>query len=92
LSSKKHLEYLTRPFPAGVHFRPLGGADSTLLYGIWTYNVDIERENDPPTHPEIDEYYGEAVLRGTGKFISGMKQYFNSMFKFSIIFCRFTPY
>lgn len=68
------LHYLLRPFKGGVHFRPYGTENK--LVAIWTYNLDVESGNGAvPPNPQVDAYYGEAVLRGLAHFIPGLSRY-----------------
>src|SRR5690606_18158970 len=47
LAADEETAWLARTFPAGVHFRPEGGAGSDMLLGLWTYDVEVT----PPTWP-----------------------------------------
>ncbi len=62
---------LLKPFPPGVHGRPVGAGDSVILY--WTYDCPAET----PRYPlPADPYCAEILMRGISVMIPGMKAYF----------------
>ena len=62
--------HLTRPFPAGVHGRPIGGGDTVTLY--WTYDHRIEAPRYPlSVNPELTE----ILLRGMSVMVPGLHAY-----------------
>lgn len=74
LREASELEYLLKPFPAGVHGRPVGAGDSVMLY--WTYDCPVETPRFPvPTDP----HYPEILLRGMSTMIPGLKVYFDQI-------------
>jgi hypothetical protein len=49
---------LLRPIPSGIHWRPVGTDNESLLYGIWTWELDTY---DPPQFPvPVPFYYGQG--------------------------------
>jgi glycine/D-amino acid oxidase-like deaminating enzyme len=73
LAANQETRWLLEPFPAGVHFRPRGDADRSLLLVIWTYDTKIQEPVWPPT---FDAYYPEVLLRGLARMIPGLSAYF----------------
>lgn len=63
---------LLGPLPSGVHTRPEGGLESTVLLGLWPYDVvPVE-----PLFPfPIDPHYPEMVLRGLATIVPGLQRY-----------------
>lgn len=69
LAADASRRWLCEPLPAGVHFRPEGGADSRMLLLIWTYHVVPQR----PVWPlRFAPEYGEVVLRGLSRMLPGL--------------------
>ncbi|HEU5393933.1 MAG TPA: FAD-dependent oxidoreductase, partial [Candidatus Methylomirabilis sp.] len=64
---------LLEEFPAGVHFRPRGDADSPTLLVIWTYDT---KPQEPVWPPRFDPHYAEILLRGLARMIPGLSAYF----------------
>lgn len=64
--------WLAETFPAGVHFRPEGGAGSNILLALWTYDV---AEVQPVWPPRFPEFYAEIVLRGLARMVPGLAPY-----------------
>ncbi len=66
--------WLLDKFPAGVHARPEGEGDSTIILILWTYHTaPVE-----PTFPiSFDPYYPEIALRGLAEMLPGLRSYFN---------------
>ena len=69
---------LLEMYPAGVHFRPEGGAGNAALLGIWTY--DTHRQ-EPMDHPVFDPDYAEIVIRGLANMIPGLMAYLEKLEK-----------
>jgi glycine/D-amino acid oxidase-like deaminating enzyme len=72
LSAEPETAWLLQTFPAGVHFRPEGGAGSDILLGLWTYDVEATPPTWPPRFPES---YAEIVLRGLARMTPGLEAY-----------------
>lgn len=66
------LAYLTRPLPGGVHFRPEGGVDGTMLLLLFTYHLEPTTAVFPP---RFDPWYPEVVLRALTRFVPGFGSY-----------------
>jgi glycine/D-amino acid oxidase-like deaminating enzyme len=65
-------QWLLRPFPAGVHFRPEGAGASRSILALWTYDI---HEQPVVWPPRFDEAYGEIVLRGLARLAPGLAAY-----------------
>jgi sarcosine oxidase, subunit beta len=72
LSEDPATSWLVETFPAGVHFRPEGGAGSDILLGLWTYDVE---EVEPAWPPRFPEFYAEIVLRGLARMVPALAAY-----------------
>lgn len=72
LGTGSDTRWLLQDFPSGVHFRPEGGADSSVLLMLWTYDVDPV---EPVWPPQFDPIYAEIVLRGLSRMIPGLCAY-----------------
>jgi len=73
LAESEETRWLLDTLPAGVHARPEGGPDSTVLLILWTYDV----EPVEPAFPfAVDPLYPEIVLRGLSVMIPGLSAYF----------------
>ena len=72
LESNADTQWLLRELPSGVHFRPEGGADSSVLLLLWSYDVD---QVVPIWPPQFDPIYAEVVLRGLTRMIPGLTAY-----------------
>ena len=72
LAADPDLAYLTRPLPGGVHFRPEGGVDGTMLLLLFTYHLEATRARFPP---RFDPWYPEVVLRALSRFVPGFAIY-----------------
>jgi sarcosine oxidase, subunit beta len=71
LADSEHRRLLDE-FPAGVHGRPEGTADSQSVLLIWTYDV----EPVEPTFPlHFDPAYAEITIRGMARVIPAMAGY-----------------
>jgi len=66
LAQDDDTRWLLDPFPAGVHFRPEGGAESRSLLGIWTYDTAV---CEPVFPPVFREDHGEIVMRGLARMV-----------------------
>lgn len=75
LASDPALAYLTRPLPGGVHFRPEGGVDGTMLLLLFTYHLEPTPARFPP---RFDPWYPEVVLRALARFVPGFAVYLES--------------
>ena len=66
--------WLLDKFLPGVHARPEGEGDSTIILILWTYHTDPVE----PTFPiSFDPYYPEIALRGLAEMLPGLRTYFN---------------
>lgn len=76
LAEDQETRFLLAEFPAGVHARPDGPADSPVVLILWTYDTTpIE-----PAFPlKIDPLYPEIAFRGLAEMLPGLKTYFNHM-------------
>jgi sarcosine oxidase, subunit beta len=72
LEEEDETRYLLDVFPAGVHARPEGGADSDVVLILWTYDV---KAVEPAFPFEFDSYYPEIALRGLSVMIPGLEAY-----------------
>ncbi|MFQ5854990.1 MAG: NAD(P)/FAD-dependent oxidoreductase [Anaerolineae bacterium] len=74
LAESEEMRWLLDEFPPGVHTRPEGGPDSSVLLMLWTYDTDPVK----PVFPfGIDPYYPEVALRGLATMIPGLAAYFD---------------
>ncbi|MGD8760320.1 MAG: FAD-binding oxidoreductase [Anaerolineales bacterium] len=69
--------WLLDEFPAGVHTRPEGGADSQVALMLWTYHTEPVAPVLPPV--SADRHYPEVVLRGLSTAIPAMRAYFERL-------------
>ncbi len=76
LAASPETRGLLDSFPAGVHFRPEGGASSPILLAIWTYDVKAQELVWPPS---FDPAYAEIVLRGLTAMVPGLSVYLGKM-------------
>ena len=63
-------------FPAGVHGRPEGPADSPVVLLIWTYDVEPVEPAFPLT---FDASHSEILIRGMSRVVPGLTQYFERL-------------
>jgi glycine/D-amino acid oxidase-like deaminating enzyme len=71
LADSEHRRLL-EVFPAGVHGRPEGPADSRSVLLIWTYDA----EPLEPTFPvQFDPAYAEVTIRGMSRMVPAMAAY-----------------
>lgn len=72
---------LLDPLPAGVHFRPRGGADDPRLLVIWTWReAQGERpaaRGGLPEVPAFDPRDADVLLRGLSRMVPGLAAYFD---------------
>lgn len=78
LAAHEETHWLLEQFPAGVHFRPEGGADSPILLILWTYHLEPQEVIWPP---RFDPEYAEIVLRGLVNMVPGLAEYVGRMGK-----------
>ncbi len=76
LAESEETKYLLDEFPAGVHARPEGSPDSSVVLILWTYDTDPVEPVFPLTY---DPHYPEIVLRGLAIVFSGLRAYFDRM-------------
>jgi glycine/D-amino acid oxidase-like deaminating enzyme len=74
LAESEETSWLLEEFPAGVHGRPEGGADSPIVLLLWTYDIDPVEPTFPLT---FDPNYPEIVLRGMSVMVPSLTAYFN---------------
>ncbi len=68
-------EFLLDRFPAGVHARPDGPADSPIVLILWTYHLDPVA----PTFPlSFDKAYPDIALRGLSTMLPALEAYFDA--------------
>ena len=74
LAESDETRWLLDEFPPGVHARPEGEGDSTIVLILWTYDTNPVE----PTFPiSFDPYYPEIALRGLAEMLPGLRIYFN---------------
>lgn len=78
LAEDPETAWLTRPFPAGIHFRPEGEGQSQILLMLWAY--DVHRQ-EPVAKPSFNPLFPEVVLRGMSRMIPGLGVYVERMAK-----------
>jgi len=71
LAADPDMAHVLRPFPAGVHGRPIGAGDSVMLY--WTYDCPIESPQFPLA---FDAEYPEILIRGMSVMLPRLEAYF----------------
>jgi glycine/D-amino acid oxidase-like deaminating enzyme len=73
LEESDETRWLLNEFPAGVHTRPDGPADSPVVLILWPYDIQPVE----PTFPiKIDPEYPEIVFRGLSTMLPGLAAYF----------------
>jgi glycine/D-amino acid oxidase-like deaminating enzyme len=72
LAEAEETKWMLKQFPAGVHARPEGPADSPMLLILWTYHTE---PIEPVFPPKYDPYYPEIALRGLMTLLPGLKAY-----------------
>jgi glycine/D-amino acid oxidase-like deaminating enzyme len=73
LAEDESTRWMLDEFPAGIHTRPEGLADSPMAIFLWEYQTQVL---EPIIPPPLDENYPEIVLRGMARMIPGLKKYF----------------
>lgn len=69
--------WLLDEFPAGLHFRPEGGAGSQTLLLLWPYHTKILEQ---PVWPvQFEPEFVEIVVRGLTRMVPGMAVYLERM-------------
>jgi len=76
LAEDEETQWLTEPFPSGVHTRPEGAGESQMILMLWEYQTKVMEPVWPPT---MDEQYPEIALRGLAAMLPRMKEYFTRM-------------
>jgi glycine/D-amino acid oxidase-like deaminating enzyme len=76
LRQDPELAWLLETMPAGVHFRPEGGAGSRMLLLLWTYHLEPV---EPVFPPRFDPFYPEVVLRGLVRMVPALAEYLGRM-------------
>jgi sarcosine oxidase, subunit beta len=77
LGQDPELSWLLETMPAGVHFRPEGGAGSRMHLLLWTYHLEPMEAVFPP--PNFDPFYPEVVVRGLMRMVPGLAEYLGRM-------------
>ncbi len=72
LARDPELSWLLGEMPAGVHFRPEGGADSRWHLLLWTYHLE---PMEPVFPPKFDPFYPEVVVRGLARMVPAFAEY-----------------
>jgi glycine/D-amino acid oxidase-like deaminating enzyme len=76
LSESATHRYLLEEFPPGVHGRPEGAGESSVVLLIWTYHVEPV---EPRLPIEFDQTYAEICLRGMSRMIPGLAAYLSRL-------------
>jgi glycine/D-amino acid oxidase-like deaminating enzyme len=76
LAEEPETQFLLEQFPAGVHARPDGPADSPVLLILWTYDTAPVKVTFPLN---FDPYYPEIAFRGLSAMVPGLAAYFERM-------------
>src|SRR5262245_56343482 len=72
LAASPQHRHLLDEFPAGVHGRPEGPADSPVVLLIWTYDM---QPVDPVFPVRFDPSHGELVFRAMSRMVPGLTAY-----------------
>jgi glycine/D-amino acid oxidase-like deaminating enzyme len=75
LAGSEH-RHLLEEFPAGVHGRPDGPADSPIVLLIWTYDAE---PMEPRFPLEFDPHYGEIAIRGMSRMVPALAGYLSRL-------------
>jgi sarcosine oxidase subunit beta len=76
LSGDPQLGWLLDEFPPGVHTRPEGEGDSSVVLMLWEYHTSVVA----PTWPiPLDPQYPEIALRGLATMIPALSNYFDKL-------------
>ncbi|MGH2606694.1 MAG: FAD-dependent oxidoreductase, partial [Anaerolineales bacterium] len=73
LQDSPETAWMAEGMPAGVHLRPEGSGESSVLLMLWTYDTRVQEPRFPPT---FDPHYAEITLRGMSAMIPGLGRYF----------------
>jgi glycine/D-amino acid oxidase-like deaminating enzyme len=73
LQESPEAAWMLEGMPAGVHLRPEGSGESSVLLMLWTYDT---RAQEPHFPPRFDPHYAEVTLRGMSAMIPGLRRYF----------------
>ena len=67
---------LTRPLPAGAHFRPYPGATNSLLLLWEALHMDVAVADPPPADPQLRDstLVAELLLRGLSQMVPGLSE------------------
>jgi glycine/D-amino acid oxidase-like deaminating enzyme len=76
LAGPRETKWLLGEFPVGVHGRPEGGQDSTMVMLVWTYDTEPV---EPVFPPRFDPRHPEIVLRGMSRMVPGLTAYFDRL-------------
>jgi len=76
LAESDETRWLLNEFPAGVHARPDGPADSPVVLILWTYDT---RPVEPTFPLKFDPEYPEVAFRGLSAMLPGLTAYFDRM-------------
>jgi glycine/D-amino acid oxidase-like deaminating enzyme len=76
LAESDETRWLLDEFPAGVHARPDGPADSSIVLILWTYDT---RPVEPTFPFKVDLYYPEIAFRGLAAMLPSLSAYFDRM-------------
>ncbi len=74
LAESAETSWMLDEFPSGVHARPDGEGDSTILLILWTYDTKPVE----PTFPiSSDPFYPDVALRGLAEMLPALSAYFD---------------
>jgi sarcosine oxidase, subunit beta len=76
LGQDPELSWLLETMPAGVHFRPEGGAGGRMHLLLWTYHLEPVETVFPP---RFDPFYPEVVVRGLMRMVPVLAEYLGRM-------------
>jgi glycine/D-amino acid oxidase-like deaminating enzyme len=72
LGESPDIRRLLEELPPGVHGRPEGPADSPIVLGVWTYDIE---PLEPQFPIDFDPAYAEIVIRGLSRMLPAMAGY-----------------
>ena len=75
-AESEETRWLLEEFPGGVHTRPEGSTESTMILILWDYRNQVM---DPVPDPPLDPLYAEIAVRGLSAILPGMSAYFKRM-------------
>ena len=76
LEVEPDLRYLLGSLPPGVHVRPEGGEESSMLLLLWGY---ASHPSSPHSSFSVDPLFPEIVLRGITTAVPGFRRYWDRM-------------